>query len=195
MLSAKLGGKLDKYIVRCLPKNISPNTYTLLGLVVTVIASLSLAFGYFTIGGFFIFFAGFFDMADGAIARTTGRTSEFGGFLDSVIDRYGDLFFFFGLCFHYYHIRDAFLLFCTLFTIAGSLLTSYTRARAEIFLNHKCNIGLIERPERIILLGIGALFNSFTYIIPILAILSNLTVFQRIYYVWRKTETLKPNNE
>ncbi|HDD35683.1 MAG TPA: CDP-alcohol phosphatidyltransferase family protein [Candidatus Desulfofervidus auxilii] len=195
MLSAKLGGKFDKYITKLLPKNVSPNTYTLLGLIVTIIASLFLAFGYFILGGLFIFLAGFFDMADGAIARTTGRVSEFGGFLDSVIDRYADLLFFFALCFHYYHVRNVFLFLCTLFTIAGSILTSYVRARAEVFLNQKCNVGIIERPERILFLGVGGLFDLFNYIIPILAILSNLTVFQRIYYVWKKTEALRQVRE
>jgi len=98
MLSAKLGGKFDKYIVKCLPKHISPNNYTLMGLAITVIASVFLALGLFFLAGIFIFLAGLCDMADGAIARVTGRVSVFGGFLDSVIDRYADLFFFFGVC-------------------------------------------------------------------------------------------------
>jgi len=187
MLSAKLGGKFDKYIVKCLPKHISPNNYTLMGLAITVIASVFLALGLFFLAGIFIFLAGLCDMADGAIARVRGRVSVFGGFLDSVIDRYADLFFFFGLCFYYYHTRNAFLFFCTLFVIAGSLLTSYVRARAEVFLKEKCNVGIIERPERIILLGIGALFSLLSYIIPLLALLSNITVLQRIYFVWKKT--------
>lgn len=187
MLSAKLGGKFDKYIIKFVPKGLSPNVCTLSGLVVTGIASFFLAMGLFKIGGIFIFLAGFFDMADGAIARTTKRVSQFGGFLDSVIDRYADLLIFLGLCFYYYYNHNLFLFLCTFFVIAGSLLTSYTRARAEVFLNQKCNVGLIERPERIILLGVGALFNILNYILPLLAILSNITVFQRIYFVWRKT--------
>jgi len=191
MLSAKLSGRLDKYIIKLLPKKYSPNTYTLLGLGVTGISSFFLALGYFKIGGVLIFLAGLFDMADGAIARTTGRVSEFGGFLDSVIDRYADLLFFFGLCFYYYHSREIFLFICVLLTIAGSLLTSYARARAEIFLGSKCNVGLVERPERVILLGIGAIFDLFIYILPLLAFLSNITVFQRIYYVWQKTTSSK----
>ncbi len=195
MLSAKLGGKFDKYIVKYLPKYISPNSYTILGLLITVIASFLLAFGLFPLAGLFIFLAGLCDMADGAIARVTGRVSVFGGFLDSVIDRYADLFFFFGLCFYYYHTRDVFLFFCTLFVIAGSLLTSYVRARAEVFLKEKCNVGIIERPERIILLGIGALFSILNYIIPLLALLSNITVLQRIYFVWKKTSLKEKKTE
>jgi len=143
MISAKLSGRLDKYIIKLLPKKYSPNTYTLLGLGVTAISSFFLALGYFKIGGALIFLAGLFDMADGAIARATGRVSEFGGF------------------------------------------------RAEIFLGSKCNVGLVERPERIILLGIGAIFDLFIYILPLLAFLSNITVFQRIYYVWQKTTSSK----
>ncbi|MCD6320191.1 MAG: CDP-alcohol phosphatidyltransferase family protein [Candidatus Desulfofervidaceae bacterium] len=187
MLSAKLGGKFDKYIMKFVPKGVSPNICTLLGLGITGIAGFFLAVGLFKIGGVFIFLAGFCDMADGAIARSTGRVSQFGGFLDSVIDRYADLLIFFGLCFYYYFNHNLFLFLCALLVIAGSLLTSYTRARAEVFLGQRCNVGLIERPERIILLGIGALFNILNYILPVLALLSNITVFQRIYFVWRKT--------
>ncbi len=189
MLSAKLGGKFDRYIVKCLPKGASPNAWTAVGLIITIVASIFLAIGHFFLGGIFIFLAGLCDMADGAIARTTGRVSLFGGFLDSVIDRYADLFFFFGLCLYYYSKRNLFLFLCTLFVIAGSILTSYVRARAEVFLKEKCNVGIIERPERVILLGIGALFYKLSYIIPLLAVLSNFTVFQRIYFVWRKTKT------
>jgi len=187
MLSAKLGGRFDKYIIKFVPKNLSPNVCTLAGLGITGIAGFFLAIGLFKVGGIFILLAGFCDMADGAIARSTGKVSQFGGFLDSVIDRYADLLIFFGLCFYYYSSHNVFLFLCALFVIAGSLLTSYTRARAEIFLNQKCNVGLIERPERIILLAVGALFNILNYILPLLAILSNITVFQRIYFVWRKT--------
>jgi len=186
MLSAKLSGKFDKYVVKLLPRRISPNTYTISGLAVTCIASIFLAIGHFSLGGVFIFLAGFFDMADGAIARTSGKVSTFGGFLDSVIDRYADMLFLFALCLYYYHSRNLFLFLCTLAVIAGSLLTSYVRARAEVFLPYKCNVGWIERPERIILLGIGALFGIMHYILPLLAILSNITVFQRIHYVWGK---------
>jgi CDP-diacylglycerol--glycerol-3-phosphate 3-phosphatidyltransferase len=191
MLSAKLSGKFDKYIIRFLPKKISPNTYTLFGLGVTAIASLFIGLGYFKIGGILIFLAGFFDMADGAIARSTKTVSQFGGFLDSVIDRYADLLFLFALCFYYYHSQKIFLFICTFITIAGSLLTSYARARAELFLSSKCDVGLVERPERIVLLGIGALFDLFLYILPLLAILSNVTVLQRIHYAWQKTQVTK----
>ncbi len=194
MLSAKLSGKLDKYLVKFLPKRICPNAYTILGLIITCIVSIFLAIGHFFLSGILIFVAGFFDMADGAIARTTGKVSTFGGFLDSVIDRYADMLFLFALCFYYYHSRNLFLFLCTLIVIAGSLLTSYVRARAEVFLPHKCDVGWVERPERIILLGLGALFNILHYILPLLAILSNITVFQRIYYVWEKLHLIgKPD--
>jgi len=164
---------------------IHPNILTLIGLVINILAAVLFAKGLFRWAGLVVLFAGIFDMMDGEVARRTQRVTRFGAFFDSVIDRYSDLLLLLGLV-HWYAKWD---LRCyvalTGLVLIGSVMTSYTRARAESLIP-ACKVGFLERPERIVLLIIGALTNRMAPVLWVMAILSNWTVSQRIWYTWRE---------
>ncbi|MDY6853412.1 MAG: CDP-alcohol phosphatidyltransferase family protein [Thermodesulfobacteriota bacterium] len=191
MLSAKIGHRLDPYISKVagivINKYISPNLLTLLGFFINVFGAFALAYGRWKIAGGLIIVGGIFDMLDGAFARTYGKVSKFGELFDSVIDRYSDLTLLIGLIIYYANMGNIPFVILTCITSIGTVLVPYTRAKAEIFVP-KCNVGLMERAERIGLLVIGALFNVMGIVLWILAILTNVTVFQRLYYTWKKVE-------
>jgi phosphatidylglycerophosphate synthase len=181
MLSEKLGHALDKPLeafARKIP--LSPNAITITGFTLTVASSLLLAHN-LTLGAFCLLPAGLIDMLDGIVARSRGESSSFGAFLDSVLDRYSDSVILLAIAWNLGsggHMTGVFL---SLITLVGSLIISYARARAEA-LGASCTHGLMERPERLILLFIGAVSG---YIVPalwVLAGLTHLTVLQRILY-------------
>ena len=185
------GGKyiLD-LIVRLLSAlRIHPNILTLLGLVVNIFAAVLFARGLFLWAGLVVLFAGVFDMLDGEVARRTHRVTKFGAFFDSVIDRYSDLILLIGIVHWYAKWGQMFYVWLTGLVLIGSILTSYTRARAESLIP-ACKVGFLERPERIVLLIIGALTNRMAPVLWVMAILSNWTVSQRIWYTWRELGNL-----
>src|SRR5262245_16112289 len=141
--------------------------------------------GQFDWGALVILFAGIFDMMDGEVARRTKRVTKFGAFFDSVIDRYSDLLLLLGLVHWYAKWGQMFYVALTGLVLIGSVMTSYTRARAESLIP-ACKVGFLERPERIVLLIIGALSNRMAPVLWVMAILSNWTVSQRIWYTWRE---------
>jgi CDP-diacylglycerol--glycerol-3-phosphate 3-phosphatidyltransferase len=144
-----------------------------------------MVFGYLKIGGILILAGGLFDILDGGLARITGKNDVFGGFFDSIVDRYSDLFLLTGLIVYYAKVgRIEYVVLSCIVTI-GTVLIPYTRAKAERFLP-KCNVGLIERPERIILLAMGGIFNMMPLSLGILSVLTHVTVFQRIHYSWKE---------
>lgn len=170
---------------------ITPNMLTLFGLVLNIAVAALLATGHLVAGGVMIIAAGLFDMLDGALAKITNRVSAFGAFLDSVVDRYSEAVVLLGLLLYYYQqlsiqrLTEVVLIYAILF---GSVMISYTRARAE-GLNIKNEVGLMARPERIILLAVGLLFNT-VLLIPVLWVLAvgtQITAIQRIMYVWLVT--------
>ena len=122
-------------------------------------------------------------MLDGEVARVTRSETEFGAFYDSVIDRYSDVIILQGLM--VYYAREQMLGYVVLVgvVVMGAVLTSYTRARAESLIS-TCKVGFMERPERIVLLIIGALSGRMEAVLWVLAVLGNWTVFDRIYYTW-----------
>jgi CDP-diacylglycerol--glycerol-3-phosphate 3-phosphatidyltransferase len=133
-----------------------------------------------------IVLAGFFDILDGAVARNCRQTSAFGSFLDSVLDRYSDLSLLVGLLIYY--SREGLILYQVLLgaAIMGTALIPYTRARAETLIP-KCNVGVMERPERVLLIFFGAAIQSIMPVVLwILAIFTNVTVIQRVHYTWRQ---------
>ncbi len=134
------------------------------------------------LAGLALFVSGFFDLLDGAVARQYGRVTAYGGFLDSVLDRYTDLSVAFGI-FIYFSRRDD-LLFAILTFVAaiGIVIVSYIRARAEAA-SLQCKGGLLERPERTILLIIGLCFGILKPVIILLAVLTHFTAVQRILIV------------
>ncbi len=189
MISSKIGHRLDPYIYRVakhlLGKNVNPNLLTFSGFVLNAGAAFLLAVGYLRWGGFAILGAGLCDLLDGAMARNLGRTTSFGAFFDSVMDRYSDLVVLLGILLFYSlrgSIRSVVL---TSVVLIGTALVPYARARAEAVIG-KCTVGLLERPERIVLLAVGAIFGLMVPILWILAVFTHFTVVQRIYYTWKQ---------
>ena len=183
---------------------ISPNVLTALGLVINTAAAVLFGFGnahnyvrLFLYAGLVIIGAGIFDMVDGRVARQTQQVTVFGAFFDSVIDRYSDVVLFFGLLVFYARGNRLFYVFLAAFVMITSLMVSYTRARAEALIG-KCKVGFMERPERVVLIIIGALFERWDAMAPvlwILAVISTITVIHRILYTYQKTRHLAPITE
>ncbi len=176
---------------------INPNILTFLGLVINIVAAV--LFGYatgdntrrmFLYAGLVIIGAGIFDMVDGRVARATGQVTAFGGFFDSVIDRYSDVALFFGLLVYYARANRFFYVVLVAFVMTSSVMVSYTRARAESLIG-SCKVGFMERPERIVLVIIGALFNRMAPVLWVIAVLSTFTVIHRISYTYRQAQLLK----
>jgi CDP-diacylglycerol--glycerol-3-phosphate 3-phosphatidyltransferase len=145
-----------------------------------------LSTGRFFLGGFLVLFSGAFDFLDGALARATGRSTKFGAFLDSTLDRFSDGALFLGLLAYYASQGSYHQTVLIGFALMGSLVTSYARARAE-GLGLKDEVGVFTRTERIILLAIGLIINQMIVLLWIIAVLSNFTALQRLYHVWRQT--------
>jgi CDP-diacylglycerol--glycerol-3-phosphate 3-phosphatidyltransferase len=167
-----------------------PTFFTVCGLVVNLGAAGAFLYDRWRLAGVLILIAGFFDMVDGAVARRYGKVSRFGGFLDSVIDRYSDMGLLVALIIYYAVRQDLPLVVLSLLAAVGTILIPYARARAEIFLP-RCNVGLMERAERILLLTVGSLFGVMPFILWILVIFTHLTVIYRIYYTWKEVEKLE----
>jgi len=168
---------------------IHPNVLTFLGLVVNAAAAALLASGRFRLAAFVIVVAGLFDMVDGRVARETNQVTPFGGFFDSVLDRYSDLVLLMGLLVYYASIDRFFYVVLTAVVMTGSVMVSYTRARAECTIP-SCKVGFMERPERIVLLIIGAVFDRMAPVLWIIALLANLTVVHRLIHTWQQTKRL-----
>src|SRR5712691_6926500 len=178
-------------IVRWLAlSKIHPNVLTFLGLLINIWAAWLFARGSFTWAGVVVIGAGLFDMVDGRVARATDQVTRFGGFFDSVMDRYSDLALYMGLLVYYASINRFFYIVLTAIVMTGSVMTSYARARAENIIP-KCKVGFLERPERVVLLIIGGLFDRMAPVLWVLAVLSNLTVIHRMIYTWRETKQLE----
>ena len=165
--------------------HVHPNILTLIGMVINIFAMVLFAKGIFIWAALVILFAGIFDIVDGEVARRTKRVTKFGAFFDSVIDRYSDLLLLLGLIIWYAKINRIFYVGLTGLVLIGSVLTSYTRARAESLIP-ACKVGFLERPERIVLLIIGSITDRMAAVLWVMAILSNWTVSQRIWYTWRE---------
>lgn len=188
MIGNKIGHQLDPFLYKFLDKFFgergNPNAFTLMGFFATLIASMLILKEFWVAAGLMIILSGLFDLFDGVAARKFGKVTIFGGFLDSVLDRYSDLFLLLALVIYYVRKGDASLVVLTSFVSIGTALIPYARARAEAA-QVPCNIGLMERAERIILLSAGALLNWMEPILWILAVLTHFTVLHRIWYVWR----------
>jgi len=183
--------KLIRLIVRALAlSRIHPNMLTFIGLLINAAGAVLLARGRFLVAGIVIIVAAIFDMVDGRVARETQQVTPFGGFFDSVVDRYSDLVLLMGLLVYYASINRFFYVVLTAVVMTGSVMVSYTRARAENFIP-KCKAGFMERPERIVLLIIGALFNRMAQVLWVIAVLANITVMHRMLHTWRETRRME----
>lgn len=168
---------------------LTPNMVTTIGVLLSVVVAIVIASGYLVVGGILFLIASGFDMLDGAVARAAGTVTKFGGFLDSTLDRYSETIVLFGVLSYLLQGPDATTGALLVFAATtGSLLISYARARAEAAGFH-ASVGLLARPERVVILAIGLLFGQLLPALWILAIGTHLTVFMRIYHVWRVTRT------
>ena len=159
----------------------TPNGLTILGVLIGILASLLFAFGEPLWAGVTVLICGFFDMMDGAVARLTGKVTPFGGVLDSVLDRYVDFIIFIGII---YAGSAEFpglpSWFWGTLALAGSLMVSYTRVRAEVAGSGKLAVGIAERGERFLILAMGSLFNYTNYAVVLIVFLTHLTVIHRL---------------
>jgi len=166
---------------------VHPNFLTWMILFFNLWASVLFASGRFAAAGGMMIAACFFDIFDGPVARIQGRVSAFGGFLDSILDRYADLVIFLGLLIYYAQVNRFGYALLVSAGMAGAVMVSYAQARAESLIGD-CRIGFWERPERIVLMVLGALSNRMPLALWLLAIGPNLTVIHRIVYTWQRTE-------
>ena len=184
-------GKILETIVNTLAlSRIHPNVLTFIGLLINVWAAVLFAAGKLLPGALVMTGAGLFDMVDGRVARETNRVTRFGGFFDSVLDRYSDLGVYIGLLVYYASINRFFYIVMTAIVMTGSVMVSYTRARAENEIP-KCKVGFLERPERVVLIIIGGLFDRMAPALWVIAVLSNLTVIHRMVYTWQEAKRLE----
>lgn len=168
---------------------LTPNMITTIGVLLSAVVAFVIAGGNLVVGGVLFLIASAFDMLDGAVARAAGTVTKFGGFLDSTLDRYSETIVLFGVLYYLLQTPDAMVGALLVFAATtGSLLISYARARAEAAGFH-ASVGLLARPERVIILAIGLLFGLLLPALWILAVGTHLTVFMRIFHVWRITRS------
>ncbi len=166
---------------------LTPNALTIIGLLLNCVVAVILGRGFLFIGGICVLIAGLFDLLDGAMAKTTDQMTPFGSFLDSTLDRYSEVILYGGLLFYTLSTPDAKVGAILIhLTICGSILVSYARARAES-LGYKLQVGLLARPERIVILAAGLILGYPIWALWLLAIFTNITAVQRIYHLWITT--------
>jgi CDP-diacylglycerol--glycerol-3-phosphate 3-phosphatidyltransferase len=195
MTYTRIIGTACNWVIRLIVRGLAlskihPNVLTFIGLLINVAAAVLLASGRFRAAGFVIISAGLFDMVDGRVARATNQVTRFGGFFDSVLDRYSDLALLMGLLVYYANINRSFYVVLTAIVMTGSVMVSYTRARAENAIP-TCKVGFMERPERVVLLIIGALFDRMAPVLWVIAVLSNITVAHRMFFTWQESRRLE----
>ena len=177
---------------------VTPNTLTLLGLLLSILTAAVISQGWLLAGGLLMLFAGIFDMFDGAIARIRNAATTFGAFFDSTLDRYSESIILFGLLYYAlqrpdlhdrlwpFHFEQPWMITLIYIAVVGSFLVSYTKARAE-GLGLECRTGLLARPERVVILALGLLTGTTIWALILLAFFSNVTAVERIVHIWRIT--------
>jgi CDP-diacylglycerol--glycerol-3-phosphate 3-phosphatidyltransferase len=201
------GGKMDYYSRRLIPQSLqegfigilsplvtllskwklSPNSLTVAGVVITAFGAAAFGMGFIRPAGLLILTGGICDTIDGMIARLGGKASRFGALLDSSVDRYAEFCMFVGIAAYFIHRADYGTSAGAVLALCGSFMVSYTRARAES-LGFEARIGIMQRPERILLIGLGALIHIavFKLAIWLVALLANWTALQRIRYAYKQ---------
>jgi CDP-diacylglycerol--glycerol-3-phosphate 3-phosphatidyltransferase len=191
MLSRTIGGYLSWPINRLAglvaPTGIPPNFITWAALCLNLWAGILFSQGRFAAGGGMMILAGLCDLLDGPVARLQNRVSVFGGFLDSILDRYADLILFLGLLVYYASVNRFIYAFLAGAAMAGAVMVSYAKARAESLVPNE-DVGFWDRPERLVLMILGALANRMPPVLWILAIGPNITVIHRIVHTWKQTK-------
>ncbi|HEY7501161.1 MAG TPA: CDP-alcohol phosphatidyltransferase family protein [Vicinamibacterales bacterium] len=174
---------LQLIINTCVRLRIHPNILTFVGVLINIAAAWALGLGKFVMAGFIMMVANIFDYIDGKVALELDAVSAFGGFWDSVIDRFSDLSLFLGLIFLYSSLHRTNYVIVAALAMIFAIMTSYTRARAESLIR-KCKVGFMERPERIVLFMIGAFTNRMAAVLWVILVLSVFTVADRIIYTY-----------
>lgn len=170
---------------------VTANQVTVVGFLVSFSGAILVAAGWFVTGGLLFLSGALFDLLDGVLARETGQTSDFGAFLDSTLDRVTEGVLFTGLAFHFAVIGDPWMAALAVLALMGGYLTSYTRARAE-GLGYSCEVGLVSRPERVLIMGVGLVVGLAAPAIWVLVLLGAFTSLQRIAHIWRVANNPKP---
>ena len=182
---------LRAIIAACVALRIHPNILTFVGVLINVAAAVALGQGRFITAGIIMVVANIFDFIDGKVARELHAETKFGGFWDSVIDRFSDIALFLGLIYLYSTRGRTDYVMITAIAMMFAIMTSYTRARAESLIT-KCKVGFMERPERIVLFMIGAFTNRMAAVMWVIGVLSIFTVADRIIYTWRELRDARP---
>lgn len=169
----------------CVRLRIHPNVLTFVGVLINVAAAGALALGKFVTAGVIMIIANIFDFIDGKVALELEAVSAFGGFWDSVIDRFSDISLFIGLIYLYSRMGRTDYVMVAAIAMMFAIMTSYTRARAESIIP-KCKVGFMERPERIVLFMVGAFTNRMAAVLWVMLVLSVFTVADRIILTWRE---------
>lgn len=164
---------------------LNPNWFTTASLVLGIGAGICYGSGNLRWAGLLILSCGMLDSLDGVVARATDRVTRFGALYDSTLDRYAEVIAFFGLAFYFVDKKMLLVSVAIFIALAGSIMVSYVRARAE-GLGFECKVGILQRAERLVLLGVSSVIHEWALIaaIFIIAVLANVTAFQRIYHVW-----------
>ena len=176
---------LQLIIRGCVALRIHPNILTFVGVLINFAAAWALGLGKFVTAGVIMVVANIFDFIDGKVAVELEEVSAFGGFWDSVIDRFSDISLFIGLIYLYSRLDRTDYVMVAALAMMFAIMTSYTRARAESLIR-KCKVGFMERPERIVLFMIGAFTNRMAAVLWVILILSIFTVADRIIYTYRE---------
>jgi len=186
------GGMVNRTAVGLVRLGITPNGLTITGLLLAIMAALLAAQGKLTDAGLVYLLGGPFDALDGAVARVGGKSSAFGAVLDSTLDRYGEALLLTGIGYALTTQGNGVGVVLAFLTLLGSVMVSYTRARSEgLGIDNKG--GLFTRVERIILLGLGLMLGLLMPVLWLLAILTHITVAQRLWHVYRASQTLPPD--
>jgi phosphatidylglycerophosphate synthase len=189
LLGARVRGMMLRVGAVLARLGLSANLLTVLGLALNVLVAVVIASGHLVAGGILLLLASAFDMLDGAVARATGSMSSFGGFLDSTLDRYSEVVVYLGLLVYFLDRPDARSgAILTFLATIGALLISYARARAEAA-GYTAAVGLVARPERVLILAICLLIGRPAIAVWILAITTHLTALTRIVHVWKASKS------
>ena len=172
---------------------LTPNIVTIIGLLIAGVAAYLIGVGLWWAGGLVALFAGVFDMFDGALARATGRASDFGALLDSTIDRVSEAVVLLGVLAYYLTSDNDWGAMLVYAALVGSIMVSYMRARSE-GLGIECKVGVMQRPERVALTGLGLIVAHWIPVVMliVLGVITALTVFtaiHRLTHTWRMLET------
>lgn len=175
---------------------VSPNSLTAAGVLITFLAAVAFFLQNPRWGGFLVLIGGLCDSIDGSLARNSGRASRFGALLDSSVDRYAEFAMLFGIGAFFLITRNYVSSAATFLALCGSFMVSYTRARAES-LGFTAKVGIMQRPERIVFLGAGALIHPLALQIAVwmVALFSNYTALQRLRFAFKQDAAPRPHSE